>query len=452
MSIVCGVDFSPLSLEAVTAAAAIAGRARQPLWLVSVLDAEATRDLGPDSKEKLEQGVLERLRDQAHRVKALAPASEVSVRFGPAAQELKLFAEEKNASLLVVASVGHSQKPLVRLGGTSERAVIGAVPPVLVVRDAVPFEKWATGQRPLRVVVGADDGAATDSAVRWVNALRSWGPVDLVIAHVYYADEAHLRYGLKRSLSYTERNPELEALIERDLTRRFPHVPGSGETFHRARLGIGRLADHLIELAVEEHADLLVVGTHGKHGVMRLGSVSAGTVHHAGMAVTLVPVGSPPGAETRPTPSIRRVLVATDFSDIGNAAVPLAFAVAPPDAEVVVTHVAQTNGAAGSLLELYLPGTTLGDQPAERVTAEIDRRLQALIQRSPSYGHQRTRTVVSSGPDVARAICETAAREAADLVVIGSHGRSGFQRAVLGSVAEAIMRRSPCPVVVAKKQ
>ena len=44
-----------------------------------------------------------------------------------------------------------------------------------------------------------------------------------------------------------------------------------------------------------------------------------------------------------------------------------------------------------------------------------------------------------------------AAREwPADLIVIGSHGRSGMQRALLGSVAEAVMRHAPCPVLVVR--
>jgi nucleotide-binding universal stress UspA family protein len=448
MSIVCGVDFSPLSLEAVTAAAALAGRAREPLWLVSILDPEAVRELGPNGRAKLEEGVMQRLEAEAARVRALAPSCEVAVGYGAAHAELKRFAEDKAASLLVVASAGHSKKPLISLSGTSERTALGAAPVVLVIRDAVPFEAWATRQRPLRVVVGADDGQATDAAVRWVNSLRAFGPVDLVIAHVYYADEAHLRYGLLRSLSYTERNPELEALIERDLKSRFPQVPGSGETFHRARLGLGRLADHLIELANEERADLLVVGTHGKRGVFRLGSVSSGTVHHATMAVAMVPASLHPAPEAQPAPGVRRVLVATDFSELGNAALPWALALAPPGAEVVLAHVTQTNGPAGTLLELYLPGTTIGDQPPARVVEEIERRLQALAQRSPESSHRALRFTVPHGPDVAAALCEAAAREGADLIVIGSHGRSALGRAALGSVADAVVRHAGRPVVI----
>lgn len=448
MAIVCGTDFSARAYEAVSAAAAIAGRARDALYLVTVIDPGAVRELGPNSREKFEEGMKNRLLAEAERVKVLAPRCEAELLFGEPHQRLKAYAEEKAAALLVVASAGHSDHSVLRLGGTSEKTASGASCPVLVVRDSLAFGAWASGARALRVVVGADDSAATDSAVRWVSALRAIGPVDLTIGRVYYGDEAHLRYGIKRSLSYLDKNPELEALIERDLRRRFPPLPGGGETFYRAHLGLGRLADHLLELAAAERADLVVVGTHGKKGLVRLGSVSSGTLHHGKMAVALVPWDGRSRDEAAAAPTVRRVLVATDFTPIGNGAVPWAFALAPEGTEVILAHVTQTNGMAGDLIELYLPGTTAGDQPPAKVVAEVSQRLSELAARAPPNKALQTRVVVPRGPDVARAIVEAAAREAADLVVIGSHGRSGFKRAVLGSVAEEVMRQCRCPVFV----
>lgn len=448
MAIVCGTDFSARSHEAVSAAAAIAGRARDVLYLVTVIDPETVKHMGPNSREKLEEGMKNRLLAEVDRVQPVSARCEAEVLFGDPPDRLKAYAEEKAAALLVVASAGHSDHSVLRLGGTSEKTASGATAPVLVVRDAAAFAAWAKGTRALRVVVGADDSPATDSAVRWVSALRAIGPVDLTIGRVYYGDEAHLRYGIKRSLSYLDKNPELEMLIERDLRRRFPPLPGAGETFYRAHLGLGRLADHLLELATAERADLVVVGTHGKKGLVRLGSVSSGTLHHGKMAVALVPWDGRVRGEAAVAPAVRRVLVATDFTPIGNGAVPWAFALAPEGSEVLLAHVTQTNGIAGDLLELYLPGTTVGDQPPARVLAEVSQRLADLAARAPLSKALHTRVVVPRGPDVARAIVETAAREAADLVVIGSHGRSGFRRAVLGSVAEDVMRQCRCPVFV----
>jgi nucleotide-binding universal stress UspA family protein len=57
------------------------------------------------------------------------------------------------------------------------------------------------------------------------------------------------------------------------------------------------------------------------------------------------------------------------------------------------------------------------------------------------------RTLVTQGP-AAMAILETAKEQNADLIVMTSHGRSGASRWVFGSVAEHVVRQSPCPLVV----
>jgi len=59
---------------------------------------------------------------------------------------------------------------------------------------------------------------------------------------------------------------------------------------------------------------------------------------------------------------------------------------------------------------------------------------------------------VCQHPSPDRALCEVAKDENADLIIVGSHGRSGFSRAVLGSVAEKIVRHAPCPVLVVRER
>jgi nucleotide-binding universal stress UspA family protein len=50
----------------------------------------------------------------------------------------------------------------------------------------------------------------------------------------------------------------------------------------------------------------------------------------------------------------------------------------------------------------------------------------------------------------AREICEQARDLGTDLIVLGTHGRSGLSRALLGSVAERVVRRAPCPVLTVR--
>lgn len=121
--------------------------------------------------------------------------------------------------------------------GTAERLASTTTLPVLVVRDDGAFVAWGSGQ-PLRVLLGVDESAATASAVKWVEQLRTFAPIDVVVGPFYYPDEAAARYGLGPRVSFTESDPALEALIRRDLKRRVPHLEGKGEVTYRARLGI----------------------------------------------------------------------------------------------------------------------------------------------------------------------------------------------------------------------
>ena len=59
---------------------------------------------------------------------------------------------------------------------------------------------------------------------------------------------------------------------------------------------------------------------------------------------------------------------------------------------------------------------------------------------------------VCQHPSPGRALCQMAEDEGADLLILGSHGRSGLSRAFLGSVAEKVVRHAPCPVLVVRER
>jgi nucleotide-binding universal stress UspA family protein len=77
---------------------------------------------------------------------------------------------------------------------------------------------------------------------------------------------------------------------------------------------------------------------------------------------------------------------------------------------------------------------------------EGEKLLRSFHQRLPLPA--ATLDYVECGPPAAR-IVEFAKKWPADLIVMGSHGRSGVQRFLLGSVAEEVMRHAPCPVLIA---
>jgi nucleotide-binding universal stress UspA family protein len=421
MPIVCGTDLSESSHGALAAAVAIATRrGDERLIVVHVLDAAAAED--EDAREVLLAAATRRVEAEAQRAAAGTTLHvRAEVLAGPAVATLIHFAETEGSDLLVVASRGYSNSPVYRLGGTAERIVQAAPMPVLVVRDPAPFTAWARGERALRLLVGVDDSAACEGAIRLAKRLRAVGPVDLVIGHVYYADVAAQRYGVKVA-SVVDANPEIEKLLIRDLTRRFGDIAGDGAVVFRPKRGLGRIGDHLLELADAETVDLIALGTRQKAGLARLSSVSSVVLHDARQSVLCI---ANMAALSDVVPRFRVAVVATDLSDFANRAVPYAYGIVGDGGEVHIVHVVDDN--------------------AEVDVAALAAELEAL---GPRGGKATTMAHVVRGDDAARAVGEAAERVGADVVCIASHGRTGLTRALMGSVADKLLRACRRPVLI----
>lgn len=436
MPIICGTDFSNRARAALEVAAGLAPRLKAAeLWLVHVLD-PTTDSLGPAALEASKAAAEKRLRVEAE---SLGERASVHVHHlvlvGSASEALLAFAEEKKARLVVVASQGHGTSFVLRVGGTSERLAQSTQIPVLVVRDGGPFEAWVKGERPLRLLLAIDWSRSCDAAIQWVKALRELSPVDVVVGYVYssgYPGEGPARYGLPWRHPIVERDPEAEALLVRDLRARVGELAGQGELVFRLQLGVGRLGDHLLELAEAERVDLIVIGTHHRRGLARLGSTAAVTLHHSHASVAMVPV--PEGDLRAPdeVPCIRRVLIATDLSPLSNFAIPFGYALL---------------GERGG--EVHLLHVRGNDKEA---VGEVDiiAQLRSLVPKRGVPANVVTRTELVQHTDTALAICQTAERLGVDAVCMAAHGRSGVKRAVLGSVAESVMRESRRPVFVVR--
>lgn len=138
-----------------------------------------------------------------------------------------------------------------------------------------------------------------------------------------------------------------------------------------------------------------------------------------------------------------RVLIPLDESELAEAIVPFAERIAGPlDAEVLLLHVVEPlstvtglgTGGVGGADALFLR-----QLEAKRYLAEVAGRLE-------SKG-LRVRTLLRLGTPAIE-IVESARAERADLIAMTTHGRSGFRRAVFGSVAETVLRAAPVPVLM----
>jgi nucleotide-binding universal stress UspA family protein len=317
---------------------------------------------------------------------------------------------------------------LFRLGGTSERVAHVTRLPTVVIRDERPFVEWVKQGRPLSVVLGVDETQTSDAAILWTKQLLARAEVKLTVAHVYYVTEAVRRYGIHRKIARTEEDSELETLIERDLAQRFgAEVPGARATFC-AKLGLGRLGDHLLSVADSAAADLIVVGTHQGRGLSRLRSVSSVVLHYGHASVACIPQTE--HAKLDRIVQFKRVLVPTDLSTEGNYAALHGYSLCGEGGDVHLMHVA--------------PEAVLHS----RSDSELARELRALVPQESA--RVLTRTIVLRRRDVARAICETADRLGVDAICLAASTKAQLDKTLLGSVASEVARRAAQPVMLVR--
>ena len=142
---------------------------------------------------------------------------------------------------------------------------------------------------------------------------------------------------------------------------------------------------------------------------------------------------------------LQRILVATDFSRHSQAALEYAAALAKPfQAEVVLCHVVEKPDFLSGfppVSEGYLP-PNLGDLQRQHAQKEGAAALQKA-------GVTHGRAVLPEGNPAVETV-NTAKSEGADLLVVGTHGRSALTHLLLGSVAEKIVRTATCPVLTVR--
>ena len=143
----------------------------------------------------------------------------------------------------------------------------------------------------------------------------------------------------------------------------------------------------------------------------------------------------------------RSILCATDFSPIGNAAVTAAYGLARAGSTVHLVHVAEP-----AVIVSPLDGTVLTLRPNSDDFEAIDRRalakMRALVPDASLASDVTTESNVVHEIDVAAQILDEAKRVDAEVIVLGTHGRSGIGRILMGSVAAEVVHLSDVPVTL----
>jgi nucleotide-binding universal stress UspA family protein len=201
--------------------------------------------------------------------------------------------------------------------------------------------------------------------------------------------------------------------------------------------------EEVLDYADENDVALVVMGTHGRTGLDRLlvGSTTERVVRLADRPVFTV------GPDAQSRDSYDEILVPTDGSSGVESAIDYALGVAEAfDATVHGLFVADVRSfmSEGDDYEVSVPDAALDslEEQGEAATAYV-------AEQATSRGPDAETDVVDGIPT--GAILEYAADHDMDLVVMGTHGRTGLGRLLLGSVAETVVRKADCPVLTVRR-
>ncbi len=199
----------------------------------------------------------------------------------------------------------------------------------------------------------------------------------------------------------------------------------------------GSPAAEIIRMADEHGANLIVMGTHGRTGLRRL---VAGSVANAVLRGANCPVMALRSLEGRRSAGeFRSILHPTDFSKASSTAAGAARSLARDlGAQLVVLHVAPA--------DVYLEGNTAEKQDTRDCQESLDELRRGLDGPDLKYPVE---TRLTRGFEVEQ-ILRVAQEVDSDLIVMGTHGRTGLTGVLLGNTAESILPKAPCAVMVVK--
>ena len=195
----------------------------------------------------------------------------------------------------------------------------------------------------------------------------------------------------------------------------------------------GEAHERIVDLADAENCDIIIMGRRGLRPVERMlvGRVTARVIGHSQRDVLVVPNGTKVGWKT--------IVFATDGSRYSTVAAERAIAFA------------RSYGGELKVLSVV-------DVPTE-FYAEAPQAVDDLIQQAKGFVAQVKKQAEAAGikaetfvgeAEAYQAINKLAQEQKADMIVIGSHGRTGLRRLLMGSVAEKAIGYSTCPVLVVK--
>jgi len=287
-----------------------------------------------------------------------------------------------------------------------------------------------------QMLVPLDGSETAETALPYARALA--GNLIIPVKLLGVIDISHYVSG--------DRARYLGTLIDAALLRNQEYLKGVAKTFPGASVEWtvegGAPAEVIIAKAAGNQGTLLVMATHGRSGLNRflLGSIAEKVLR--GTASPLLLVRATPGAQSAGVATLKSIIVPLDGSKLAESALPVAVAVAKKlDLEVVLFRAHHVP---------YNPTANFGEVIA-RVRDETDKYLENAAAEVKKLGVSKVRYLTREG--IASDEIIALARETAHtLIVMCSHGRTGMERWVLGSVTETVARHADAPVLVVRAE
>jgi nucleotide-binding universal stress UspA family protein len=304
----------------------------------------------------------------------------------------------------------------------------------------------------MKIVLAIDDSKFSDAATQAVIAQNRPQETEVHVVHVIQIISPQL----PEMLGYY---PGIEH--SRDAQRKFGEafLEKTAELLRSKGLRVtmavefGSPKSEIIDAAERSRADLIVLGSHGQTGLEQflLGSVSDTVVRHAHCSVELVRV--PPNAND-PKDSgaiwngqVKKILLAIDDSKFSEAATEFLIRQAwPSETQVRILSMVE---APPLLVAREMGGY---DAAMEAVWDDRTNKAQALVAKTEETLRAKglnVTTAVKPG-EVKSGVLDAAEEWKADLIVLGSHGRTGLDRFLMGSVADAVARHARCSVQIVR--
>ncbi|MBK8254720.1 MAG: universal stress protein [Polyangiaceae bacterium] len=290
---------------------------------------------------------------------------------------------------------------------------------------------------PKHVLAVTDFSDAADAALRQASGVARMFSAKLSVLHVvpdFVRANPLFPQGSERDI---QGEVELEKKALDELAVRVKEVTGRPQSDVELAIRIGAVEVAVVRFAEEADVDLIVVGATGRTGLARLflGSTAERVVRYSHCSVLVARSSAPTS----------RVLGATDLSKGAHIAVERAKAEAElRGAKLDLIHVMDFSSLGWSAAGGPLGGFSVSI-PQEKMD---EMRKLASETLSALGGPGSTPHVVDGSPK--RAIVSTAESIGADLIVVGTHGRTGLARMALGSVAEGVVQGASCSVLVVR--